>query len=63
MAYCPFVNGECRNDCVFRCRPRATTQSMVQETTTCVLASRIAELNDKQADQLDNLIRAVENLD
>lgn len=61
--FCPFINGECREDCAFRCRPRAASPSMINQTLTCVLASRIDAINTEQQDQLSELIDSVRALD
>ena len=61
--FCPFIKDECRADCVFRCRPRAASSSMMQDTLTCVLASRISEMNTEQQDQLNELIDSVRAID
>ena len=57
--FCPFIKDDCRQDCVFRCRPRASSPSMQQPALTCVLASRIDAMNTSQEDQLSELIEAV----
>ncbi|MEJ5965586.1 hypothetical protein [Flavonifractor porci] len=46
--FCPFINGECREDCTFRHLARASTGGMISNTSLCALA--IA------ADQLDQYI-------
>ena len=61
--FCPFVKGDCREDCVFRCRPRAASQNMVNPSLTCVLTSRIDAMNTEQQDQLNDLINSVRALD
>ena len=61
--FCPFIKDECREDCVFRCRPRATSPSILNGPLTCVLASRIDEMNTDQRDQLNDLIDSVRALD
>lgn len=61
--FCPFIKDECRVDCVFRCMPRAASPSMMHDTLTCVLASRISEMNTEQQDQLNELIYSVRAID
>jgi len=46
--FCPFINGECREDCTFRHIARASAGGMLSNPNPCVLA--IA------ADQLDQYI-------
>ena len=36
--YCPFIQGECREDCTFRHVPRAASGSMKNRTSVCSLA-------------------------
>ncbi len=36
--YCPFINAECRSDCVFRHMARGATTGMANNTMTCALA-------------------------
>lgn len=60
--FCPFAKEECRNDCAFRCRRRAVSQSMEESTTTCVIAASLDAINTEQADQLSELIDAVNNI-
>ena len=61
--FCPFTRDECNLDCVFRCRPRAASQSMEHTTLPCVLAARIDAMNTNQEDQLSELIDGVRALD
>lgn len=63
MYFCPFIKAECQSDCVFRCRPRAASQSMMHETLPCVIASRIDALNVGQADQLSDILDAINTHD
>lgn len=62
MYFCPFIKAECDSDCVFRCRPCATSPSMMHETVPCIIASRIDALNVGQADQLSEIVDAVNQL-
>lgn len=36
--FCPFIKGECREDCAFRHMPRGVVGNMAQPTSHCVLA-------------------------
>lgn len=63
MDFCPFIKDECRSDCVFRCRPRAASESMDHAPLRCVIASRLDAVNTEQRDQLSELIDAVNALD
>lgn len=61
--FCPFIKDECRNDCVFHCRPRAASQSMSNPVLSCVIASRIDAMNTDQRDQLSELIDCINTKD
>ena len=63
MDFCPFIKDECHPDCVFRCRPRAASESMDHAQLRCVIASRLDAINTEQRDQLSELINAVTSLD
>lgn len=45
-SFCPFINGECRSDCVFRKRKCAVSSG---ETTECLLVS-VIDSNDALCD-------------
>ena len=47
--FCPFVQGECREDCTFRHVPRAQSGSMMNRVSSCSLAIL--------ADQLDYYVQ------
>ncbi len=36
--FCPFIQGECREDCAFRHLPRAASGSMTNRVSSCSLA-------------------------
>lgn len=36
--FCPFIKGECREDCAFRHMARGTVGNMAQPTSHCILA-------------------------
>lgn len=61
--FCPFIQGECNRDCVFRCRPKAASREMEHDTLTCILAARFHTMNTEQHDQLSELIDRVSALD
>ena len=42
---CPFINGECRNDCVFHHVPRAATGGMTSQVSACILAIAAPQLD------------------
>lgn len=60
---CPFINDICDVSCVFRCRPCATSNSMMNSTTTCLIAKKLDSLNEMQSDQLTEVVQAIEALD
>lgn len=43
--FCPFINGPCHEDCVFRHVARASAGSMTHRTSQCVLAIAADELD------------------
>lgn len=45
-SFCPFINGECRSDCVFRIRSRSADTG---ELTECLLVASISS-NDELCD-------------
>jgi hypothetical protein len=54
--YCPFINGPCRNDCVFK-----TNGVAVRDTIySCLIAIKLNDINEMQHDDLSeiwNLLR------
>jgi len=46
--FCPFIKGDCRDDCTFRCRNTTTSQG----ATTCLIASKLDAINEFQHDDL-----------
>ena len=63
MNFCPFIKAECESECVFRCIPHATSPSMANESVPCVIAARIDALNVGQADQLSDILDAINTHD
>lgn len=61
--FCPFTKDTCNPSCAFRCRPCATANSMMEPTTTCLIAKKLDSLNDMQSDQLTEIVQAIEALD
>lgn len=47
--YCPFVNGLCRDDCVFKCHYVATSDGVVYN---CLIAVKLTDINGMQHDDL-----------
>lgn len=43
--FCPFVKGECREDCAFRHLPRAASGNMINRVSACSLAILADELD------------------
>lgn len=60
--FCPFIQGECNSNCVFRCRPCAVSQSMMQPSTECLIAKKLDYLNDMQQDQLSEILSSLEEI-
>lgn len=60
--FCPFACEECRSDCVFRCRRTANSSHMNESTTNCLIVSKLDSMNEGQADQLSEIITAIETL-
>lgn len=60
--FCPFVQGPCNSECVFRCRPCASSQSMIKPSTTCLIVKKLDAANDMQQDQLSEILTAIEQL-
>ena len=61
--FCPFIKDTCNSECVFRCRPCASSQSMMESTTTCLIMKKLDAANDMQQDQLSEILSAIEQLD
>lgn len=60
--FCPFIKETCNPECVFRCRQSASSQSMMEPTTTCLIVKKLDSANDMQYDQLSEILSAVEHL-
>mgnify|MGYP001630257069 CR=1 FL=1 len=43
--FCPFIQGECREDCTFRRNPRAMSMSMKEKISSCTLTILADELD------------------
>lgn len=57
--FCPFVNGECREDCVFRCKHEEPNSQLTQSPTKCLLVKRMNSLNYMQESQLNDILEAI----
>lgn len=55
--FCPFVNGQCRDDCVFRCGNVLIGRDLVN----CLIAVKISDINELQSDELDLILKALES--
>lgn len=60
--FCPFINDSCNSECVFRCRTCASSQSMMEPTTSCLIVKKLDAANDMEQDQLSEILSAIENL-
>lgn len=58
--FCPFINGTCRDDCVFKMRCKATTSLSMVGLTDCLIASKLADINEYQSDQLTEIQQEIE---
>ena len=54
-SFCPFVNGSCRTDCMFRTNPTGLEYGVV----TCSLPIYLSILKDNQVKKADDIIKAV----
>ena len=61
--FCPFIKDVCNPSCVFQCRTYATSNSMKNSTTTCLIVKKLDSLNEMQSDQLTEIVQAIEALD
>lgn len=60
--FCPFVKGDCNSECVFRCRSCASSQSMMEPVTSCLIVKKLDSANDMQQDQLSEILSAIEKI-
>jgi len=52
--YCPFANGLCHNDCVFKINKTSTTHGI----SDCLIAVKLDDINGYQHDDLTEIISA-----
>jgi len=57
--FCPFINGSCRSDCVFKMRCNTVTPAGSVGLTSCIIASKLADINEYQRDQLTEIEQRV----
>lgn len=50
--YCPFVNGDCKDNCVFKTFNTVISHS---ETKSCLIAIKLDDINGYQQDQLTEI--------
>jgi|GEM_PF-1093463 len=53
--FCPFINSECRSDCMFFTHNTATSRGV----TKCLLAIGMDAVNRYQHDDLQNITEAI----
>ena len=53
--HCPFINGSCRDDCVFKCNKIATGRDIY----SCLIAVKLSEINEYQSDQLTEIAQSI----
>ena len=56
--FCPFVNSQCKQDCVFKVRQTATSQGV----SDCFIFTKLDAINDCQPDQLTEISRKLDLL-
>lgn len=49
--HCPFINGSCRDDCVFKCNNVASGRGIY----SCLIAVKLDDINEHQSDQLNEI--------
>jgi len=55
--FCPFINGTCRTDCMFRTNPTGIDYGIV----TCSLPIYLQVLKDNQNKEADKVIKAIKD--
>lgn len=53
--FCPFINGLCRDDCVFKWRNVAIDRRI----SNCLIAVKLSEISDIQHDVLSEILQEV----
>lgn len=59
--FCPFVKGECKENCVFYCQNETTINELVHSHTKCLIVKRVNEINYMQFSQLEDVKNKLEN--
>ncbi len=57
-SFCPFINGSCRNDCMFNYNAQVAVGH--GSTVCCSLAIQASNSNEMQHDQLSEIINLIE---
>jgi hypothetical protein len=55
--FCPFCNGQCRSDCVFRMQAYISSANGL---TKCLIATKLSDINTYQSDQLTEISNKIE---
>jgi len=53
--FCPFVNGTCKANCVFKTHSTSTTRG----TSTCLIAIKLDDINGYQSDQMTEIFHEI----
>lgn len=57
--FCPFIGGECRNDCMFYTRSSASYPDNTYRT--CLIAGGLNKISDRSEELLDDILTAVKS--
>lgn len=58
-SFCPFINGECRKDCMFYTHSSVPYSDNTYRT--CLIAGDLNKISDRTDDLLDNILTAVKS--
>lgn len=57
--FCPFIGGECRNDCMFYTHSSASYPDNTYRT--CLIAGGLNKISDRSEELLDDILTAVKS--
>lgn len=57
--FCPFANGECREDCVYFTHSSASYPD--NKSRTCLIASSLNNISDRSEELLDKILAAIKS--
>lgn len=55
--FCPFINGECRNNCMFYTHSSASYPDNTYRT--CLIATGMNKISDRSEELLDNILAII----